>query len=35
MTRAERHEGKEWRVKHLVYLNNKAKELEKLLNNDY
>lgn len=34
MTKAEWYEGKEGRAEHLVYLNNKAKELQKLLDNE-
>lgn len=34
MTKAEWYEGKEGKAEHLVYLNNKAKELEKLLNKE-
>lgn len=34
MAKAEWYEGKEGKAEHLVYLNNKAKELEKLINNE-
>ena len=34
MAKAEWYEGKEGKAKHLVYLNSKAKELEKLLNRE-
>ena len=34
MAKAEWYEGKEGKAQHLVYLNSKAKELEKLLNNE-
>lgn len=34
MKKAEWYEGKEGKAEHLVYLNNKAKELEKLLNKE-
>lgn len=34
MSKAEWYEGKEGKAEHLVYLNNKAKELEKLLNKE-
>ena len=34
MAKAEWYEGKDGKAQHLVYLNSKAKELEKLLNNE-
>jgi hypothetical protein len=34
MSKTEWYEGKEGKAQHLVYLNNKAKELQKLLNNE-
>jgi len=34
MARAEWYEGKKGKAEHLVYLNNKAKELQKLLNKE-
>ena len=34
MSKAEWYEGKEGKAEHLVYLNHKAKELEKLLNKE-